>query len=182
MTTPVAVPVAKQPQPVLSAAAITSAIKSVISILTLLGFNEAALHLSAMTTTIVAVAIGLYELLPHVLVALHIRSLVTPVVSPKTATGVPLKPASDIGAMAAAIGNSVSSSLANMKITVNPKALASAVTSTATTSVIDDGPDPEPDNDDADESPMDVVANKPGAPLVIPPADAPAPPTSPAAG
>jgi hypothetical protein len=39
------------------------------------------------------VVIGVYELAPHILVALHVRTQVTPLADPKTATGESLVPA-----------------------------------------------------------------------------------------
>jgi hypothetical protein len=90
--------VTTRPQPVITAASVTSTLKAVVSVLALLGFNEASLHLSAMTTSIVAVVIGVYELAPHILVALHVRSQVTPIADPKTGTGEPLVPASLVAA------------------------------------------------------------------------------------
>jgi hypothetical protein len=93
-----------RPQPVITAASVTSTIKAVVSVLALLGFNEASLHLSAMTTSIVAVVIGVYELAPHILVALHVRSQVTPIADPKTGTGEPLVPVSAVGVCAATKG------------------------------------------------------------------------------
>lgn len=81
-----------QPKLVVNAASITSGIKAVVSVLTFLGFDKAALHLSAMTTSIVAVAMVLYEVAPHVLAAMHVQAKTTPVDSPRGRDGTPLAP------------------------------------------------------------------------------------------
>jgi hypothetical protein len=114
-----------RPQPVITAASVTSMIKAVVSVLALLGFNEASLHLSAMTTSIVAVVIGVYELAPHILVALHVRSQVTPIADPKTGTGEPLVPVSAVKSVVvqnkAAVVAAVDSDIDDTPIPLDPE-------------------------------------------------------------
>jgi hypothetical protein len=110
-----------RPQPVITAASVTSMIKAVVSVLALLGFNEASLHLSAMTTSIVAVVIGVYELAPHILVALHVRSQVTPIADPKTGTGEPLVPASLVAATPVAVNVPTGDNIDDTPIPLDPE-------------------------------------------------------------
>lgn len=82
-----------RPRPVVNAASIAGLIHSAAVVLTFLGYDEASAHLDAMTTTIVAVALGAFTVGAHLLAALHAQARVTPLADPKTVAGVPLVPA-----------------------------------------------------------------------------------------
>lgn len=91
-----------RPRPVLTSSGIAGLITSVAGVLAWLGYSDASTGLSAMTTTITAVAIGAVTLGSHLLAALHAQGKVTPNSDPQDHDGMPLVRA-DTAAVAAPV-------------------------------------------------------------------------------
>lgn len=80
----------RRPRPVLTSAGIAGVITSTVGVLTFLGYDQAAAHLSDMSTVITSVAIGAFAMGSHLLAALHSENKTTPMSSPQDHDGTPL--------------------------------------------------------------------------------------------